>query len=100
MRQTIQQLVKLLMIGLCAASAANAQEAASNLRGTLYTMSNQPDGNSVIVFQRGIDGRLSAAGQFHTRGLGTGAGLGSQGALALDEDRTHLFAVNAGSNEI
>src|SRR5205085_579897 len=43
-------------------------------------------------------GSLSPAGRFGTGGKGTGAGLGSQGALVLHGDR--LFAVNAGSNEI
>src|SRR5262249_53477208 len=33
-------------------------------------------------------------------GLGSGGGLGSQGALVLSEDGSLLFAVDAGSNEI
>ena len=39
-----------------------------------------------------------ARGTVATGGNGTGAGLGSQGALVLDDDR--LFAVNAGSNSL
>ena len=35
-----------------------------------------------------------------TGGLGTGAGLGSQGALAFSDNGRWLFAVNAGSNDI
>ena len=34
-----------------------------------------------------------------TSGTGTGAGLGSQGSLALSADGRWLLAVNAGSNE-
>jgi len=41
---------------------------------------------------------MSMAGSFSTGGTGTGAGLGSQGALVLDGGL--LFAVNAGSNDI
>src|SRR4029077_626960 len=33
-------------------------------------------------------------------GLGTGSGLGSQGALVLSENGRWLFAVNAGSDDI
>jgi len=39
-------------------------------------------------------------GSYSTGGLGTGAGLSSQGALALSEDGRLLFAVDAGSNDI
>lgn len=35
-----------------------------------------------------------------TGGLGTGGGVGNQGALALDDGGDFLFAVNAGSNDI
>jgi 6-phosphogluconolactonase (cycloisomerase 2 family) len=35
-----------------------------------------------------------------TGGLGTGSGLGSQGALVLSDNQRWLFAVNAGSNEV
>lgn len=63
-------------------------------------MGNEADANAVIVYQRGIDGRLFPAGQHHTGGLGTGAGLGNQGALALNEDGTRLFVVNAGRDDI
>ena len=44
------------------------------------------------------DGSLTARGTVATGGNGTGAGLGSQGALILDGNR--LFAVNAGSNSL
>lgn len=78
----------------------------------VYVMTNQtaPDGNAVAVFSRAADGTLTPAGTFPTGGLGTGPTggviapgvdpLGSQGSLILSRDRTRLFAVNAGSNEI
>jgi 6-phosphogluconolactonase (cycloisomerase 2 family) len=67
-------------------------------RKAVYTLTNSPSGNAVAVFDRAADGSLTTAGTAPTGGLGTGAGLGSQGALVRDGRR--LFAVNAGSNTI
>ena len=64
----------------------------------VYTLSNSPAGNEVIMFRRNRHGNLSPAGSFSTGGLGTGSGLGSQGAVVLADG--FLFAVNAGSDEI
>lgn len=69
-------------------------------RGAVYTLTNQVGGNAVAVFARGTDGALLAAGTYATGGTGTGAGLGSQGAVALSENGQFLFAVNAGSNDV
>jgi 6-phosphogluconolactonase (cycloisomerase 2 family) len=77
-------------------SAAGGHGAA----GAVYTLSNGAGGSAVLVFDRSSDGTLVAAGSVATGGLGTGAGLGSQGALVLSPDARWLFAVNAGSNEI
>jgi 6-phosphogluconolactonase len=66
--------------------------------GAVYTLTNSASENAVAVFDRARDGSLTAEGTVPTGGAGTGAGLGSQGALVLDDDR--LFAVNAGSNTI
>jgi len=68
--------------------------------GSVYTLTNQVAGNAVAVFTRGADGRLTAAGTVATGGTGTGASLGSQGAVALSNDARMLFAVNAGSNDV
>ena len=66
----------------------------------VYTITNQVAGNAVAVFARAADGTLTAAGSFATGGTGTGAGLGSQGAVTLSNDGRLLFAVNAGSNDV
>jgi len=66
----------------------------------VYTITNQVAGNAVAVFARSGDGTLTAAGTFATGGAGTGAGLGSQGAVTLSDDGRLLFAVNAGSNDV
>jgi len=64
----------------------------------VYTLSNSPSDNEVIVFTRDGSGQLSPAGSFSTGGFGTGSGLGSQGAVVLSGK--FVFAVNAGSDEI
>jgi 6-phosphogluconolactonase (cycloisomerase 2 family) len=63
-------------------------------------MDNSPTGNNVLVFQRSSDGTIVSAGSQSTGGLGTGAGLGSQGAVLLTRDGEWLFVCNAGSDEI
>jgi len=83
------------------ASALDAQRAADAAgRRAVYTLTNQVAGNAVAVFNRAADGTLTAAGTVPTGGTGTGAGLGSQGAVALSDDGQLLFAVNAGSNDV
>lgn len=67
-------------------------------RGAVFTTSNAAGGNQVVVFSRAADGTLSPAGSFATGG--SGSGLGSQGALALNGNGKLLFVVNAGSNTV
>lgn len=69
--------------------------------GAVYTETNGAQ-NAILIWNRADDGRLVAASAFGvlTGGAGTGAGLGSQGALTTDESNRFLFAVNAGSNSI
>ena len=68
--------------------------------GEVYTIDNAAAGNNVLRFDRASDGSLSASGTFSTTGMGTGSGLGSQGAVALSENGNWLLVVDAGSNEI
>lgn len=68
--------------------------------GSVFTLSNAAGGNAVLAFVRGAGGTLAPAGAYPTQGNGTGAGLGSQGAVALSDDGQFLFAVNASSNTI
>lgn len=74
--------------------------AAQGNAGAVFTATNQISGNAVAVFDRGADGALSPAGEYPTGGLGTGGGLGNQGALALSNGGRFLFVVNAGSNDV
>jgi 6-phosphogluconolactonase len=52
------------------------------------------------MFNRNQLGGLSPAGEFDTGGLGTGGGLGNQGAVIIDPANRWLFVVNAGSNDV
>ena len=71
--------------------------------GAVYTMTNDPNGNEVVIFSRGANGLLIKTGSISTNGIGSGGALdplGSQGSLVLSQDRKWLLAVNAGSNEL
>jgi 6-phosphogluconolactonase (cycloisomerase 2 family) len=68
--------------------------------GVVYTQTNSPTGNAVHRLDRGPDGSLTPVATYRTGGLGTGAGLGSQGAIALSDDGRVVIAVDAGSNDI
>jgi 6-phosphogluconolactonase len=95
--------VRLFRRGLVAAAGAAlvllsaVTPALAHDRGAVYTLSNQAS-NAVVLFDRGHDGGLTQVASFLTGGAGTGAGLGSQGALTRSGDL--LFAVNAGSDEV
>jgi 6-phosphogluconolactonase len=67
--------------------------------GAVYVMTNAA-ANAVLAYERGPDGSLSEPVSFATGGAGTGAGLGSQGALVLTGNGRWLLAVNAGSDEL
>ena len=70
------------------------------LPATLYTETNSASGNQVQVYESTPDGIPTLVTEVATGGLGSGTGLGSQGALALSSDHGFLFAVNAGSNDV
>ncbi len=92
-----------VMAAILAASFALSMvgaAAAADDSGAVYTLTNSAAGNEVAIFSRAADGTLSPAGSVATGGLGTGMGLGSQGALTLSANHQWLFAVNAGSNEV
>ena len=69
-------------------------------RGFVYTESNASN-NSVLVFNRAADGTLSLAATVLTGGVGGGVvSVGSQGTLALSQDRRWLFVANEGDGSI
>jgi 6-phosphogluconolactonase len=74
--------------------------ASSVAAATVYTETNSASGNEVQIYQSRVDGSLALTASVSTGGLGTGAGLGNQGALALGDGGRWLYVVNAGSNDI
>src|SRR4051812_4198012 len=88
-----------LAVGAALLFAGGAQ-AHGLLPQAVYTQTNSAAGNAVEVLSRDADGRLTPAGAYPTGGLGTSAGLGSQGAVALSEDGRVLLVVDAGSNDV
>jgi len=91
---------------LAAASAASAlgtapaSAAAAPPRGLVFVASNDAAGNELWVYARQRDGTLGLLAQLPTGELGSGAGLGSQGAVTLSEDGRFVFVVNAGSDSV
>src|SRR5258708_6684758 len=75
--------------------------AAHAVAGAVYAETNSNQ-NAILIFIRAEDGHLFSARTraVLTGGRGTGVGLGSQAALAIDESNRFLFAVNAGSDNI
>lgn len=71
-----------------------------DIAGSVYTMSNSADGNTVLIFERTARGLLAPAGSEATGGLGSGDGLGNQSAVVLSADERWLLVVNAGSDEV
>lgn len=65
----------------------------------VFIINNDAAKETVLAYKR-VGNKLSFSGAFPTGGLGSGGGLGSQGALVLDSSGRYLYAVNAGSNEI
>jgi hypothetical protein len=89
-----------LALGFASISIAQADSEADP-PGAVYVLSNQPSGNSILVYSRADNGTLTYAATYSTGGKGAGTGtdpLGSQGSLTLQWG--FLFAVNPGSNDV
>src|SRR4051812_36900296 len=72
--------------------------------GAVFVQTDDPDGNTIVAYDRKPDGSLQQAGSYRTGGLGGVLDgsvvdhLASQGSLRLDHGL--LYAVNAGSDTI
>jgi 6-phosphogluconolactonase len=87
-----------LAAGALAALAGAGPAAAAAPAATVYTQTNDPSGNRIQALAPAHDGGLALARSFPTGGLGSGDGLGSQGAVVVAH--RWLLAVNAGSDEL
>jgi 6-phosphogluconolactonase (cycloisomerase 2 family) len=94
-RRTVSAAALALALGAAFAASASAHPAPTTPAGHVYEATNASNGNAIQVFDRWSDGRLTAAGQVATGGLGSGGSLHSQGGVVRQGDL--LFAVNAGS---
>src|SRR5258705_4391931 len=65
------------------------QKVGNNRQGVIYIESNAAQQNSIIAYLQNSNGSLTYLATTSSGGAGTGAPLGSQGALALDE--THQW---------
>jgi 6-phosphogluconolactonase len=104
MNVTPRRRFALQVIGLLLATAAVpafAHDGFHGLRsGKVFTSTNSPSGNELLVYSPTKAGGLDLVARIGTNGQGTGAGLGSQGAVTLSGDGHHVFVVNARSNTV
>jgi 6-phosphogluconolactonase len=101
----VKQLHRVIVLALAVAGSAIATGGAwagNGAPGHLYVNDNTADVNTIAAFDRNSDGTLTplAGSPFATDGAGTGAGIGSQGALQVTADGRYLLAADAGSNQI
>ncbi|HTQ41557.1 MAG TPA: hypothetical protein VMI75_02295, partial [Polyangiaceae bacterium] len=98
-----------VVAGLTVALATLAGTAAASPGGQsrpVFVLTDNPAGNQVVAYDRDSSGALHQAGIYSTGGTGgilAGSVVdhtASQGALAYDEQRNLLLAVNAGSSTV
>ncbi|HEX3977548.1 MAG TPA: beta-propeller fold lactonase family protein [Solirubrobacteraceae bacterium] len=96
-----------LTVAVTGVASAHASPRFDHQRGSpvvghLYVNDNTAPANTVAGFDRHADGTLTPipGSPFATGGAGTGAGIGSQGALQMVPSGHELLAVDPGSNEI
>jgi 6-phosphogluconolactonase len=83
---------------LVGAGAASA----SDVVGHVYANDNTAGTNTIAAYARHADGSLTPlpGSPYSAGGAGTGAPIGSQGALQQSFDGRYLVAVDAGSNQV
>src|SRR6266568_8626184 len=97
-------LIALLLSGMALALGPGPHASAmaeNDGDGHVYVLNNDLSGsNSITAFSREEDGSLTLLGTTAIGGLGSLAAFadGTQGSLILSNERTRLFAVDAGSD--
>ncbi len=102
LRTRMHRHVTLLALTFATFLVASASASASSVAGHVYVNDNTSGANTIAGFDRHSDGSLTPlpGSPFAAGGAGTGAPLGSQGALQLAAGGRYLLAVDAGSNQI
>lgn len=97
------------LIGLALAIGAIAQPARAHhsaddddgfRSGKVFTSSNAAAGNELLVYDTNHTGQLNLVTRLATQGVGSGGGLGNQGAVTLSSNGRFVFVVNAISNTV
>jgi hypothetical protein len=99
--------VALLIPVVANAASQQGGQGAKAPAGWVFTATNNPKGNQVIVFKRGSDGKLKQSATVSTGGKGIASEppfgfpiVDSSGSINLTPDGKLLFVVNAGSNSV
>jgi 6-phosphogluconolactonase (cycloisomerase 2 family) len=93
-------------VAVTVASAGQYAESPAGADHAVFVQGNELDGNTIHVFARGDDGKLSPSGTYATGGEGGDQvdaptdSLASQGSLVYDDGSGMLLAVNAGSGTV
>jgi hypothetical protein len=108
-RSALTVLLAGLALALVGAQGAAADPGHGNRldKKVVFVQTNELTGNQIVVFDRGVDGRLVRAGTYATGGNGGAAApgtesdrLASQDSLVYDSEHKQLIAVNAGSDTV
>lgn len=107
MRHTRRHAFKMLGLGLALASLGSSATASERdddddgfRAGHVFTSTNAAAGNELLVYAASREGALALRARLSTHGVGTGTGLGNQGAVTLSGSGRFLFVVNALSNSV
>ncbi|HXT36545.1 MAG TPA: beta-propeller fold lactonase family protein [Chloroflexota bacterium] len=100
----VSLLASVLSLSLSAVAAGGLPHASAqpDRTGYVYVNDNTAGTNTIAAFSRGDDGGLAPlpGSPFSAGGAGTGAILGSAGAIQLTNDGRYVLAVDAGSSQI
>lgn len=96
----LRKLAASALVLLVAIGTATDGHAQFSTPGAVFAMTNRAGNNEVVAFSRAVDGTLTQAGRYPTRGNGIGVDFDTQGGLLLSSDNRTLYAANPGSDDV